>query len=122
MGDAYFKMLMSLLGELWAPLYLQTFLGSLSKAAGKPSKLADMMIQFLESDAVFDDKMRHMLRGGIKWANIWFFLSSSGWTCRKGKDLIDYYYIRPGKTVRLGGAKSPVGNDEAHAQHAQRSL
>lgn len=38
---------------------------------------------------------------GMTFKIVWSYLKTLGWECKKGKELISYYYIRPGKTITL---------------------
>jgi hypothetical protein len=46
------------------------------------------------------------ISSALKWSNVWAFLSASGWTCKRGKELVDYYYIRPNKQLKVSSTKS----------------
>jgi hypothetical protein len=50
-----------------------------------------------------DDRDMYYLRQKRRaWKSTWRSLERMGWFWTKGKDLIDFYYIRPGRTVALG--------------------
>jgi hypothetical protein len=36
------------------------------------------------------------------WSAVWKTLKSQGWTCRHGTDLVDFYYLKPGRSKNNG--------------------
>jgi hypothetical protein len=57
------------------------------------SKAVDETAAVVEDE--YEKKVSFMVQNGLKWANIWSLLVEVGWKCKKGRELIDYFYIRP---------------------------
>lgn len=64
------------------------------------------MIKFIEGDIVSRERTIYGISSALKWSNIWAFLNASGWTCKRGKELVDYYYIRPNIQLKASSRKS----------------
>ena len=67
-----------------------------------PSKVSDGIDLSLNSETIECDipiSLCHDKRLLRNWSSIWSALSSLGWKWQRGKGIIDFYYLRPGKKV-----------------------